>query len=88
MPGHSQVEEISSAAILAAKRLVCVTPKVNLRECVTHMPPPSANKAANSGFESQGRHHQKSKTGVSLPLNLRGDIPKSPKQGYQWHWRI
>ena len=29
------------------------------------MPPPSANKAAHSGFETQRRHHQKFKTGVS-----------------------
>ena len=30
------------------------------------MPPPSMNKAANSGFETQRRRHQKSKTGVSV----------------------
>ena len=28
------------------------------------MPPPSMNKAAHSGFETQRRHHQKSTTGV------------------------
>ena len=33
------------------------------------------------GFETQGRHHQKSKTGVSV--KPRADITRSPKQGYQ-----
>ena len=50
----------------AAKRLVGVTPEVNLDEHVTHTPPPSVNKAAYSGFEAQRRCHQKSKTGVSV----------------------
>ena len=49
------------AAMLAAKRSAGVAPEVNL--C---MPPPSANQAAHSGFETQRRRHQKSKTGVSV----------------------
>ena len=52
------VEEISRSA--------GVTPEVNLREHVPHTPLPSVNKAAHSGFESQRRCHQKSKTGVSV----------------------
>ena len=52
--------------ILAAKRSAGVEPLVNLREYVARMPPPSMNKAAHSGFETQKRHHQKSKTGVSV----------------------
>ena len=52
MPGHRYVEEISSTAMLAAERLTGVTPELNLRECVTCMPPPSTNKAAHSGFEN------------------------------------
>ena len=47
------MEENDLAAILAAKRSAGVTPEVNLREHVTHMPPPSVNKAAYSGFETQ-----------------------------------
>ena len=47
--------------MLAANRSACVTPEVNLREHVTHTPPPSVNKAAHSGFETQ-----KSKTGVAV----------------------
>ena len=43
-----------------------VAPEVNLRECVTGMPLPSSDKAANSGFETQRRRHHKSKTGVSV----------------------
>ena len=34
--------------------------------CVTRVPLPSVNKAAHSGFETQRRCHQKSKTGVSV----------------------
>ena len=30
------------------------------------MPPPTVNKAAQSGFEIQRRRHKKSKTGVSV----------------------
>ena len=39
------MEEISSAAMLATKRLAGVAPEVNLRECVTCTPLPSVNKA-------------------------------------------
>ena len=54
------------ATILAIKRLADVTPEVNLRECISHMPVASVNKADHSGFETQGTRHQKSKTGVSV----------------------
>ena len=64
MPGCRYVEEISLAAMPATKRLAGVKPEVNLGETCT--PPSSANKAAHSGFETQRRHHQKSKTGVSV----------------------
>ena len=60
MPVHMYVH------MLFAKRSSGVTPEVNLRKCVTYMPPSSANKAAHLGFETQSRHHQKSKTGVSV----------------------
>ena len=38
--------------------------EVNLRECVTHMSPPSTIKA--TGFETRSRCHQKLETGVSV----------------------
>ena len=60
------MEEDGLAAMLAANRLAGVAPEMNLRECVTHMPLPRVNKATHSGFETQRRHHQKSKTGVSV----------------------
>ena len=66
MSGHRYVEEISLAAMLAAKRLAGVTPEVNLMEHVTCTHQPNANKAAFSAFENQRRHHKKSKTGVSV----------------------
>ena len=44
-----------------------VTPGVNLRECISCMPPPNVNKAIHSGFETQrNKGHQKSETQVSL----------------------
>ena len=66
MPVHKYVDRNGSAATLATKRSAGVTPEMNLRECVTHMPLPSANKAAHSGFETQRICHQKFKTGVSV----------------------
>ena len=42
-----------------------VAPEMNLRE---RMSPPSVNKAAHIAFETQRRHHQKSKTGVTGAL--------------------
>ena len=54
MPSCRYGEENGSATMLAAKRSVGVTPL------------PSANKAAHSGFETQRRRYQKSKTGVSV----------------------
>ena len=46
------------------------------------MPPPSVNKAVPSGFETQRRHHQKSKAGVSVQWPHKKDIcaPKNFKQ--------
>ena len=44
-----------------------VTPEVNLRECISHTPPQSSNKAE-----------------PTLALKPRGDVTRSPKQGYQW----
>ena len=48
----TDMEECSLAAMLATKRLAGVAPELNLREHVTHMPLPSANKVAHSGFET------------------------------------
>ena len=70
MPGHRYLEEIGSVAMLLTKRLAAVKPEVNLREQVTYMPLPSMNKAAHSGFETQKRHHHKSKTEVSDSVNI------------------
>ena len=53
--------------MLTIKRLAGVTPEVNLKECISHMPLLSVNKVAHSGFETQRRrYYQKSKTGVSV----------------------
>ena len=70
MSAHRYVEEKGSAvmlvAMLAANRSAGVTPEVNLRKCIKHMPPPSVNKGAHSVFETQRRCHQKSKREVSM----------------------
>ena len=39
--------------MLAEKRSAGVTPDMDLRERVTHTIPPSANKAADSGFNAE-----------------------------------
>ena len=43
-----------------------VAPEVNLRECISHTPLQSLNKAE-----------------PTLALKPRGDVTRSPKQGYQ-----
>ena len=44
------------------------------------MPPSSANKAAHSGIETQRRHHQKSKIGLSVAPQKDLYSPKHLKQ--------
>ena len=39
MPAYRYATEYGSAIMLATKRLTGVTPEVNLRERVAHMPP-------------------------------------------------
>ena len=58
--------ELRLTAMLASKRSAGVTPEVNLREHTSCMLLLRVNKAALSGFETQRRHHQKFKTGVSV----------------------
>ena len=54
------MDENGSAAMLATKR------SAGIREHTLQMPWPSVKEAVHSGFETQRRHHQKSKTGVSV----------------------
>ena len=70
-PGPCLLGKNSSAAMLATKRSVGVTPEMNIREHVTCIPLPSVNKAAHCGFETQRRLHQKSKTGASVAQQKR-----------------
>ena len=76
MPTHRYVEENGLTAMLAAKRSAGVASEVNLRECVICNPPPSTNKAAHSGFETQRRCHQKSKTGIVSGPHKRTYVPQ------------
>ena len=55
------------AAMLAIYTGRGVAPDMNLRECISCMPPQSLNKAE-----------------PILALKPRGDVTRSPKQGYQW----
>ena len=52
--------------MVATKRLAGVAPEMNLREPALCTSLSSVNKAAHSGFETQRRCQQKSKTGVSM----------------------
>ena len=66
MPARTYVEWVSLAAMLATIMSAGVAAEVNLIECVTCTHLPTTNKDAYSGFETQRRHHQKSKTGASV----------------------
>ena len=48
--------------MLAAKRSSGVALEVNIIEHATLTPLPSTSRAAHSGFGTQGRRHQKSKS--------------------------
>ena len=65
MPAHGYVEENGLATMLAAKRSAGVAPEVNLGECVTDMPPPSANKMStevqNRGISGPTKRFMSSK---------------------------
>ena len=70
----------SSATMLGTKRSAGVTQEVNLRN-----PLHTGDKACKRGnypdFETQSRHHQKSKTGVSVAPQKRTDaLQKIKKQ--------
>ena len=51
--------------MLAAKRSAGVTPEMNLRN-PSHAGDEAYNSGIHPGFETQGRCHQKSKTGISV----------------------
>ena len=54
-----------SAPLLAVKRSAGATPEVNLSNPL-HAGEKARMQGIHPGFETQGRHHQKSKTGVSV----------------------
>ena len=57
----------------AAKWSARVAPKVDHGECILHSPPQKSEKGrTRSGFETQRRCHQKSKTGV--PVAPKGQV--------------
>ena len=51
--------------MLATKRLAGDAPEVNLKNAL-HTGDKSAREGIHSGFETHGRHRQKSKIGVSV----------------------
>ena len=61
---HMHVE-MWSAAMLATKRSAGVTPEVNLRNSL-HAGDKACKRGIRPVFETQGRHHQKFKTRVSV----------------------
>ena len=72
MPLHRYTKEKNGLAImLAANKLQDLTPEVDIEEHVIHIPLTSVYQTAHSGFETQRKHHQKTKTGISVvPINL------------------
>ena len=66
---------------MATKKSAGVALEVNLREHETYLPLPSTNKASYSGFETQRRCHQKSRTGITekdlCPLKVGGVVRSS-----------
>ena len=69
-PGKKRMWGTATSHHSGRQRSAGVAPEVNLRERTSHMPPPSLNKAAHSGFETQRTLHQKSKNrGISGPIN-------------------
>ena len=64
---YKYLDQNSSAAMLTTKRSagVEVEVEVNLKTLL-HVVIKHTSKAIHTGFETQGRHNQKSKTGVSL----------------------
>ena len=77
LESHQCLEEMWKRRLgytLAAKRSAGVAPEINLRECVARTPPSSMNKAAHSGFETQRRRHQNSKTRVSVAIQKRTHV--------------
>ena len=65
-PTSAHACEEVTGCMLATKRSACVAPEMDLGECTLHLPPHKAQ-----GFETQRRHHQKSKTGVPVASKKR-----------------
>ena len=59
--------------MLALKTSAGVAPEVNLRNLV-HAGDKACKPRIHPDFETQGRHHQKSKTGVSVAPQNRTDV--------------
>ena len=70
----------SIPTMLEAKRLPGVAPEVNLRQCVTCTPLPSANNTAHSGFEPQ--FYNQFKTEVSVPPQKRTYVLQKLKNNF------
>ena len=59
------MDQKGSAAMLTSIQSVGVAPEVNLRNSL-HTGHKAHKRGIHPGFETQGRHHQKSKTGMSV----------------------
>ena len=67
IPASRYEEEDSLAAIPATKMSEGVAPEMNLREHVTHMPPPSVNKATRLALKPIGDVSRSPKQGYQWP---------------------
>ena len=65
--------------MLATKRSAGVTLEVNLRNPL-HADKKTCKQGIHPDFETQGRHHQKSRTGVSVALQKGRESSKIKKK--------
>ena len=69
------MDQKGSAAKLAVKSSAGLAPEVNLRNSL-HTGDKTCEPGIHPGFETQGRHHQKSKSGVSVAPQKRNNVLK------------
>ena len=81
---HKYIDRNNLATTVTAQRSAGVTPEVNMRMKVTN----HASEGIHLGFETQGRRYQKSKWGITGPIE-RPDVLQFLKTNpcnYRWFY--
>ena len=84
-PHQCFVDTWSASSMLAAKRSVGIASEVNLRNPL-HAGKKARKPLIHPGLETQSRHHQRSKTGVSVLSQKRLMFPKKCQQKSPFDW--